>query len=436
MPSSLFGSDGQYLTAVGIDPDVPASDSASDVKTAGIIRPVNYEQFSSTEINAAPIKILNNPKDNLTWVILSNGKVVVYTSALTSAASQTIGTVAGSNATGCFYLNNYIYILGTGSSKDDVSRVGPLNTLPYDGQTGNFTVGLVVTGGTSGATARIVADNDAGATGTLTLANITGIFLDNETITDTSTGSATVNRALSSLITDNVWKGATLGSQTALTNSSYPVTLFSTGYLNHFGINHIDGAGYFLDFKDGVGMVHMINTKKGTYQGDTNDTTRPSAYNVLDLPFDFLPLVLSSYGNDLVLSGTFTADSNINQGNAFLFFFNPADSTPSFYRRVPLPDPICTVLKYDNGILYGISGHLTGGYRIWRYVGGDSIETLAIVEDAYPPLQEASAYIGNRLVWGANITYPINASGLFAYGSKSDLFRKGLHNIAISGFQS
>jgi hypothetical protein len=68
------------------------------------------------------------------------------------------------------------------------------NNLAYDGQTGNFTPALTVTGGTSGATGLIVSDSDQGATGTLTLSGITGVFVDNELITDTSTGSATVNR--------------------------------------------------------------------------------------------------------------------------------------------------------------------------------------------------------------------------------------------------
>lgn len=68
------------------------------------------------------------------------------------------------------------------------------SNLAYDGQTGNFTVGLTITGGTSGATGVIVSDTDAGSTGTLVLSGITGVFVDNEIITDTSTGSATVNR--------------------------------------------------------------------------------------------------------------------------------------------------------------------------------------------------------------------------------------------------
>ena len=60
--------------------------------------------------------------------------------------------------------------------------------LNYDAQSGNFTAGLVLTGGTSGATAIIVNDADSGTTGKLTLKDIVGHFQDNETITDSSTG--------------------------------------------------------------------------------------------------------------------------------------------------------------------------------------------------------------------------------------------------------
>ncbi|MDZ4253286.1 MAG: hypothetical protein U1A72_12030, partial [Sulfuritalea sp.] len=69
----------------------------------------------------------------------------------------------------------------------------PGSTLAYDNQTANFTAGAVLTGSTSGATARITADTDAGATGTVTLRDITGEFVDDETITDSAGGSALAN---------------------------------------------------------------------------------------------------------------------------------------------------------------------------------------------------------------------------------------------------
>src|SRR5262249_18396491 len=69
-------------------------------------------------------------------------------------------------------------------------------SLNYDAQTVNFTVGSILTGGTSGAKARIVKDTDAGSTGTLQLAMHTATdFVDNETITDAAGGSATANLA-------------------------------------------------------------------------------------------------------------------------------------------------------------------------------------------------------------------------------------------------
>lgn len=360
MPSANFGGKGQYLAGVGIDPDVPASDGATDLKTAGLIRPVNYASFSGGNVTSHPIAIINTPKDTKTYVVLANGRLISYDSSL--ANETLIGTVSGGVANGAFYYNNYIYIVGT----TDVSRYGPLDNSPA--------------------------------------------------------------------LTDGVWTGSTLGSLTALTNTTYPTSLLSVSYLNHFGAVHVDNRAYFLDFLAGQGMIHFIKTKKTTNEGDTNDVSSYSAFN--KLPFNYLPTTISSYGNDIVVAASYTSNGSVNQGSAALFFFNPGDTTPSFYRVVQLPDSICTVLKYENGILYGISGEINGGYRLWKYLGGDSVQTIKVVEDGYAPLQGAYSAIANRLVWGANNTYPITCSGLYAYGSKSDLFPKGLHHIALSGFVS
>ncbi len=91
---------------------------------------------------------------------------------------------------------DYFFVASSGNHIGRVSR-----TLAYDGQSGNFTVGLIVTGGTSGATGVILTDVDGGATGTLTLGNIVGQFVDNEVLTDTSTGAALVNGTLNFVYT-------------------------------------------------------------------------------------------------------------------------------------------------------------------------------------------------------------------------------------------
>lgn len=70
-------------------------------------------------------------------------------------------------------------------------------SLSYDAQTVNFTIGATVTGATSGTTGKITADTDGGTTGTLTLTNVSGQFTDNELLTDSSGGSATVNGTIS-----------------------------------------------------------------------------------------------------------------------------------------------------------------------------------------------------------------------------------------------
>ena len=118
------------------------------------------------------------------WVIGYSTTVAVY-----SKSADTITTIKTNFVTSGFDGDRYgDYFLI--ASPDD--KVGLLRkTINYDAQSANFTVGDIVTGGTSGATAVILEDNDGGTTGTLTLGSISGTFQDNETITDPSGGSAT-----------------------------------------------------------------------------------------------------------------------------------------------------------------------------------------------------------------------------------------------------
>lgn len=69
-----------------------------------------------------------------------------------------------------------------------------INQLNFDEGTGAFTVGAVVTGATSGATATIMKVRGTTATGSLVVGNVTGgPFQDNEIITAPGGGSAKVN---------------------------------------------------------------------------------------------------------------------------------------------------------------------------------------------------------------------------------------------------
>jgi hypothetical protein len=92
------------------------------------------------------------------------------------------------------------HVYGTGASEiyfqpaalQDVGNA-VVAVIGFGTQTGNFTAGQVVTGGTSGATGTLASQADAGATGTLTLhGTVAGVFEVGEIITDPLGGSATV----------------------------------------------------------------------------------------------------------------------------------------------------------------------------------------------------------------------------------------------------
>ena len=114
---------GQYRIALGVDPDITMSTSNGDqYKMSNCIMPVGYTKFSSTEVDAYPIKWIIPPASTeYVYCVLSNGKIVRYTSGL--GTPTTVGTVTGNVANGAEYYNDYIYIT-TGT---DVSRYGPLS---------------------------------------------------------------------------------------------------------------------------------------------------------------------------------------------------------------------------------------------------------------------------------------------------------------------
>ena len=78
-------------------------------------------------------------------------------------------------------------------------------SLAYDGQTTNFTVGDEIIGRASGATGIIESDTDGGATGTLVLTNVRGTFLDNEIIIDKASKTGGEARANGTASDASTW---------------------------------------------------------------------------------------------------------------------------------------------------------------------------------------------------------------------------------------
>ena len=230
-------------------------------------------------------------------------------------------------------------------------------------------------------------------------------------------------------LTNTVWTGATLGSQTAMTNTTYP-SLRGVALPNHPMHVHGDNALYVGDVLNGQGILHKIKTKKVTDEGDTNDG---SSYDALDLPFGFIPIDIEAWGVDIVVLAVQTTNTTINQGKAALFFWETTD-TDTFYRGpVYLPDPLGTALLNVNGILRIFSGNASSGVRVSKYIGGETISDRDIdtefLEDSLPPFAGAVDAFGSRGVWGGFSTYPENSACVWSLGSKKGKVLMGLHNI-------
>ena len=224
-------------------------------------------------------------------------------------------------------------------------------------------------------------------------------------------------------LVNTYWTG-TLGKN-ALTNTTYP-TLRNASMPNHPMHVHFDGALYFGDVVSGQGVIHKIQTKKGAAEGDTDDG---SSFNVLDLPFGFMPVAIGSYSLDLVILAIQTTNGVINQGNACLFFWDPTD-VATFYNQVPLPDPLATAILNNNGAIYVFTGNSVNGVRLSQYTAGQTAQEIAYIEEGTPPMAGAVDSLGSRIVWASWGTYPENNVSVMAYGSKKGNLPQGIHNIS------
>jgi len=228
------------------------------------------------------------------------------------------------------------------------------------------------------------------------------------------------------VLTNTVWTGATLGSQTAMTDTLYP-DLQSIPMPNHAMHVHGDNALYMSDVLDGQGVLHKIKTRKVTDEGDTNDET---LYNALDLPFGFLPTDIESFSTDLVIGAVQTSDTIIAQGKAALLFWDVTD-VDSFYRGPTyLPDTILSALQNVNGVVRVFSGNAASGTRVSKTIGGEDIQEEVFLEEGTPPFAGAVDAYGNRGVWGTFTTYPEASASVFSLGSKNNALPMGIHNIA------
>lgn len=248
-------------------------------------------------------------------------------------------------------------------------------------------------------------------------------------------------------LTQTVWTGATLGSQTALNNTTFP-TFNNAGAVvsmpNHAMHVHTDGFLYVCDVistayattaLEGKGVLHRISTSKTTDEGDTNNG---SAYNVLELPFGWYPVAIESWGTDLAIlamPGTNLTAMTITRGNSVLFLWDTFAAIP--YKQITLPDPVASAIKNVNGRLVIWSGNTTQGVRISTFSGGEGVDQLALLPDSMVPSQGNVDSYGDKAFFGGFVSYPApiltQQACVYSIDSKlSELPHSAIHVPAVT----
>ncbi len=138
------------------------------------------EQFTVAGTNPTTMLV---EWDSDTWLFAYNTTVAAYTIS-TDTVTNIKTDFSTSDAFSGQRYGGYFFVCNGGDKIGRISR-----EITYGTQTANFTEGAILTGATSGATATILEDADGGATGTLTLGNISGTFQSGEIIADNATGA-------------------------------------------------------------------------------------------------------------------------------------------------------------------------------------------------------------------------------------------------------
>ncbi len=168
---------------------------------------------------------------NFTAGLVLTGTTSGATALIQSATAAATGTLVLTNVSGTFVDNEAITDSSTGAAVVNGSLAGEYVTLRYDGQTGNFAVDEIITGALSGATAKVLLDNDEGAAGTLTLVNVVGTFIDNEALAGNVVGVAVVNGApVAAANVPTALKG--LGWSVVRTSTGLYTVTFSDGFVS------------------------------------------------------------------------------------------------------------------------------------------------------------------------------------------------------------
>jgi hypothetical protein len=176
-------------------------------------------EYDITNPNGLPFEI----RDEETWRTLMIGDVVDAGSPLT-AAVKVWDHINKSDLVEIFELDpRERYSKAVVAYNSGIDYIN--NTIPYRSLVGFFTLGIKVTGSTSGAWGIILADASAAGAGALYVYGVYGDFICGETITDTVGGSAvscglSYESLIGHLVVGDVVTGAVSGAFGTITSNT------------------------------------------------------------------------------------------------------------------------------------------------------------------------------------------------------------------------
>lgn len=214
---------------------------------------------------------------------------------------------------------------------------------------------------------------------------------------------------------NNSYWVTTLG-KTALVNTAYPKTFKNNLQLpNHVACRHSDGRLYFTDVVGNLGTIHYIQTSKTTVEGDTNNG---STYSAVTMGYGLWPTDIETYGTEIAIA-TIEVSGNLKRDmRAKLAFWDTVATNINSQSWIEYPDSIISALKNIDGVLYIASGNINArGFRICKFIGGQSFEEVFVSETGEPPLPGAIDGILHKILIGNHTNVPESDGCLYSIGA-------------------
>lgn len=218
-------------------------------------------------------------------------------------------------------------------------------------------------------------------------------------------------------------------SKAALTNTTYPRNFLfnflhasTVRYPNHVMHRHSDGKLYIADVVGNQGTIHTIQTTKSTVEGDTDNG---STFGKLSFGYGLWPTAMESYGSSIAIAlyeGALNVATPVANSRAKIAFWDTTSQNFNSITWVEYPDSFITGMKNVDGVLYIISGDTESfGFRVFRYVGGSTVQEVATFSDSPPPFAGGIDGRSNQLIFGGYTYLPEERGVLYSLGLPKNL---------------